>query len=318
LRVRGFVHGDDYLDRLGNLEAAFLKPEPGELVHPWRGRLSVFVESYELTHDLSGGVGEFELACVVAGLETRPVILVITETDIIERGELAIVAARESSVEATARYTAIATSYLKSALTAFYVAEQADFEAALGLVLPASVATSMDGELDVWALAAGAVTDVARLVDYLRRSRAQTCPYSTGTVREEAVRDSCLAFVDHARTVCLARLCQLTAAVTYVSADAAEDTQREVDGLFEVALSVPPDDGLFESLTDLRASFLDGIASIADQLPRLRRVQLLRPLPSLVVSMDLYGTVDREEEIIRLNRVGNPFFVGGDLLVLSS
>ena len=311
-RLRGFVAGDDYLDQLGNLEAAFNQPAAGELVHPWRGRLMVHVETYSIVHTLAGACGEFEIECVVAGLETRPLVVTVTETDVIDKGEIAITSARDAYLASDEYYLARATGYLNASVEAFFVAERRDFEEILGVTLDAT-GTDLEN-LDEMASVAGALDDVARLTAYLTRDRATRQPYSTGTPRETAARDVCDSSVGYLRTVCLARVCQLATAATYTSADAADDAQQQVDGLLEAELLAEPPDDLFGALSDLRASFVEAIASTADQLPRLREIRVIRPIPSLVLACDLYGSVDREAEVIALNNVGSPFFVGGGVV----
>jgi len=128
-RLRGWVDGDDYLDQLGNLEAAFRQHGAGELVHPWRGRYTGFVEDYEITHDTSGGVGEFEIGFIEAGLETRPTVVVVTETDVVEKGDAAATTSRE--VAALATYDTLPT-YYRAAITAVIAAEAEDFERVVG------------------------------------------------------------------------------------------------------------------------------------------------------------------------------------------
>lgn len=314
-RLRGFVDGPDYLDRLGNLEAAFLQRGAGELVHPWRGRLHVHVETYEITHDLSGGVGEFEISCVIAGLETRPVILVVTETDIIDKGEATIAASRVAFEDRRVAYFRVATSYLSTAVGAFMVAERADFEEVMGVVV---AATGSDlAMFDEMVRGVGGIGDVSRLLRYLGRARGTNLPRSTGTAREEAANGRCLGGVEYLRAACLARVCQLTATTDYVSAAAAEDMQGVVAALIQAEQEADPTDEVFSALEDLRASFLTAISSAIERLPRVRKLKVIRPTPSLVLACRLYGSIDREEEIIRLNAIASPFFCAGDLQVLT-
>ena len=139
-RLRGFVRGDDYLDQLGNLEAAFRKRGAGELVHPWRGVLQVFVRKWDTTHDTSGGVGEFEIEVVPAGLETRPTVLVITETDVVEKGDAAKLAA-QARLDA---FAADAPTFLE---TAYGVIEGIG---TLPTYFDAAVLAAQTGELDAF------------------------------------------------------------------------------------------------------------------------------------------------------------------------
>lgn len=65
IKVTGFVVGDDCLDQRDKLLEAIEKPEVGELVHPWRGKISVSVIKCEYSHSRTEmGVVRFDMVFV--------------------------------------------------------------------------------------------------------------------------------------------------------------------------------------------------------------------------------------------------------------
>lgn len=73
-KLTGFVGGADCFQKRDALLAALDKPGPGELVHPWLGKLNVTAgEGCEYSHDRSeGGLVRFSLVFVEAGEKGFP------------------------------------------------------------------------------------------------------------------------------------------------------------------------------------------------------------------------------------------------------
>lgn len=328
-RLRGFVHGDDYLDQLGNLEAAFRKRGAGELVHPWRGVLSVFIRKWDATHDTGGGVGEFEIDVVPAGLETRPTITVITETDVIDKGDVARLAA-QARLDAFAAdaptwldtaHGAIDVvndlpSYFDAAILAAQTGELDAFERATGIEITPPAVDELTATIDD---ACDGVATLAGLMRYLQSPRGTDLPVGD-TASAEGARASVAAYVTAMRVTSLALAAALAAAATFESADDAEDQQRALTDVVDAELELEPDDDTFTALSDLRASIVAALSETASTLPRLRTIEVNAPIPALVLAFDLYEDVEREGEILRLNRSRSlhPGFLAGPLTVLSS
>ncbi|MFJ3112307.1 DNA circularization protein [Pseudomonas putida] len=72
-KFEGFVVGSDFIAQRDRLEAALDIPGPGELVHPWYGRLTVTAGKCEVSHVRSElGMARFNLT-FIAGMLTFPV-----------------------------------------------------------------------------------------------------------------------------------------------------------------------------------------------------------------------------------------------------
>lgn len=307
-RVQGYVHGDDYLDQVGNLEAAFLKPGAAELVLPWRGRFMVFVEDYRFTHDVSGGVGEFEAEFLPAGIETRPSVTVITETDVIEKGETAGSAAESDFARVAAIIHAL-PGYLREVSNAAMVAEAADITEILGL--------AGDEEATLVARASIETVDtLSGLVRYLQRD-ATHVPAGGATEAGQVAAEGVQAYVTMMRAFVLSRAAELALEQGYSSAGAATEMQTILVRAIDEDLALEPADDVFTALTDLRAAIIAAMSEIAARLPRLKTLHVAAPTPALVLAFDLYADVTREDELLSLNGGGHPGFMVGDLQVLT-
>ncbi|HGM5579291.1 TPA: DNA circularization protein [Pseudomonas putida] len=75
IRLAAFVIGDDCFFQRDNLLHALNQPGPGELVHPWFGRMQVTAgDNCDVSHDRrAGGMVRFELDFVEAGEKGYPV-----------------------------------------------------------------------------------------------------------------------------------------------------------------------------------------------------------------------------------------------------
>lgn len=325
-RLVGFVHGDDHLDQWVNLEAAFRKRGAGELVHPWRGQLLAFVKTWTVTHDIAGGVTEFEFEFILAGLETRPNVTVITETDVLEKGETA----KEKALARLALFDADAPtwlettagvidivdglpSYYDSTISAARTAELASFArfALAEIEAPAELS-----DLVTAVETACESATIQGLVRYLTEPTVTDLP-SGATAPGEAVRQSVDAYIRTVRVTALVAACNLAVGETYQSAEAAEQQQSVLTGIIDDELDLEPEDETFTALCDLRAALVAALSEVSERLPRLREIVVNEPTPALVLAFDLYEDIERESEILELNGNAHPGFLSGTLEVLS-
>ena len=80
----------------------------------------------------------------------------------------------------------------------------------------------------------------------------------------------------------------------------------EIDALAELV-----SDKVYEALMALRAKVARTIPPADEDLPRLRSFTPAATLPSLVIAYELYGSLEREPDVVARNRVRHPGFVPG-------
>lgn len=309
-RLRGFVVGNDYLDRKERLLNALNAYGPGDLVHPWRGQLRVQVRDVSHKHDLQHGVCVVEFDCVDAGGVAAPIVEVVADQRAAAKAVIAREKADPALLDAMGRgYELIGAGDVFD--TVFVVPEFELLERVLAV-------TGWLGNGDITDHIA-AYEDMRRLLDYVR-SAAAAVWVGTGTSSDDAIAAAVVDFQDSLRLLCAVRATELAAAMRFVSADAAEETMAEVAGVLADRTELVVDRDLFMALTDLRASMVDALTQAASRLPRERTIIVAASTPTIVIAFDAYGgkrLEQREAELIRRNNIGAAGFVSGPVKVLS-
>lgn len=106
-------------------------------------------------------------------------------------------------------------------------------------------------------------------------------------------------------------------AQAFVSYDEAIQLRSQVTDAIDRHVEEVSDD-TFPALIDLRSSLTEAVPGDASDLPRIQRYTPPAVVPSLVLAHRLYGSLDREEDLIRRNGVRNPGFVPADEIEILS
>lgn len=304
-RVRAFVVGDDYLDRRDRLLAALNAFGPGELVHPWRGRIRVQVGAVSWAHGPGHGACTVEWDCVLAGGEPLTVVTPIPASQITDQAALASAAALEMYEDAADAGDPLMPDFDGTVV----VPELELIESMVGVdAVGRALADTLD-DVDDW----------RRLLAYVQSAVAYAWR-SLGTPSGEATAAAVSDAQDAIRLQCLVRVAVLASEATYTSADQAEEAMSEVADEIGGWLGDIDDRELFVALTDLRTALVDTLTASANRLPRKRTINIPVPRPAIVIAFDLYGArrlAAREAEIVELNAIGHPGLVVGDIEVLS-
>ncbi len=298
-RMRGFVIGDDVLDQRDRLLAALNAYGPAELVHPWRGRVHVQASDVSHTHNLEHGWCVIEFDAVDHGGQARPFVAVVPAAAVAAQAEIANAAA----------LVVYGDSFDGDDFRDSVFAEEVElFESIVG---------AYDEALSLIENVA-LVEDALKLFAYVQ-SAAAFLFHGLGTpgdtVREGYADDIAEGF----RVISMVRVVELTVDDTFVSADAAERTMASLAIELSDWMSGILDRDLFVALSDLRTSLVDALSNVAVRLPRERTISVPVPRPALVIAYDTYGVrrlAAREAEFTRLNGIGHPGFVHGDVKVL--
>jgi len=113
----------------------------------------------------------------------------------------------------------------------------------------------------------------------------------------------------------IANISKTIAQKEFVSYDEAITARADTLDKIDSIILNTSDDVLYEQARDLRAKVAQAIPGVEKELPRIRNIELKQSMPSLVVSYDIYESVDREGEIIARNEIRHPAFVpGGETL----
>lgn len=135
-KVSAFVIGDDCFERRDKLLEALEKQGPGELVHPWLGRMQVDVGECDLQHSRrEGGVARLELTFYPSKPRTFPTGTVNTQQQVVKSSHSLLDSALRRYQEAMAIVDSarINLSGLRNSLSNVYSIIQRQFAPFLGV-----------------------------------------------------------------------------------------------------------------------------------------------------------------------------------------
>jgi prophage DNA circulation protein len=109
--------------------------------------------------------------------------------------------------------------------------------------------------------------------------------------------------------------CTSVAEVAYTSAGAALDTRDWLVDAIDDLTELMDDDASYAAFAALRAALVAHLTKTATDLPKLASYTPLRTVPALVLSQELYGSIDLAQDVIERNNVRNPVFVPGERVI---
>ncbi len=319
-KLRGFVCGDDYLDQRDRILAALNVKGPGELVHPWRGRLTVQIGAVSYEHDVGGGCCTIDFECVDYGGQARPFVVASTAAAATTAAEDAV----DLVIALEVSRAGVSLGVYQAAVDELYALEVYDLSTILGRLSDGTLVTDLIDPDEPFTPALMKTTiwlsdSVRALVAFARRVSTHRLP-DFGTPSEATATTAYQGVQQAMRLIALTRAADLAATADYVSADAAEAALADIATALTSELETVTDVDTFNALTDLRTAITDVLTDLADRLPRLRTIEVPAVMPAIVVAFDLFGVTDleeREAELVQLNGIGHPGFVTGPVQVLS-
>lgn len=326
--VEGYVIGAEYITaRNALLSALEDQSGPGELVHPYHGRVRVACASVtvgETTRD--GGMATFRIEFRHAPTKAGVTVSVDTAGDVDSAADDAGTAA-DTSI-ANGYDVDNAPTYAKTSLrneitlilnTLAMAAPSGTSLYVTGTMI-SLVATYADDPTLLFtdlrtAIEEGLTDDVRGMFHALMNGvNADSAALAVGDsdfrVTERANQQ---VLGDSTRLVLVAEAGRLMPDVDYATVeDADADVLAITTAIDDLRLTV--DDVSLEAADVLRASIVRAIPG--EELPNLKEISQRVHIPSLVLSHKLYGTVDGEADILARNRIRYPAFVSGDLSVV--
>ncbi|HSH72339.1 MAG TPA: DNA circularization N-terminal domain-containing protein [Methylophilaceae bacterium] len=343
--LTAFVIGPEYMAARDNLLEAIEKAGPGELVHPWFGRMIVTVTDVSVSHsNAEGGMCRFQLAFV-------------------ETGELAFPAANNAPGAQSARSVDVLEAAAKEDFSkVFSVDNLPDFavqdavsvfnkaitglEGALGNVggilgdpvsaLPADLGDLVRTPIQladrifglfsktsaVISLASG-LSDISSL-NFLRvfKTLRSVALFPAGSSSGNTPTRTRMATNTNAinqllRQTLIAQSAGMTATMALPVYDDAVKLQSELLTTIDNE-SAQVNDSLFLALVDLRAKVHADMTVKVQNAARLVNLTPKVVQPALVLSYDLYESVDREGEIVARNKLRHPGFIPAETIKVLS
>lgn len=321
------ILGDDYFDTRDQLLGVLETEGSHELIHPFYGRRQVSVGEFRVRETAQeGGSASFQISVVETPINLQPSATPDPGSVLqsaIAAGHAASLASFVSSLrtdivlDSAVGVLSQAVGAMRATLatvtnleTQAFAAAEFELDRIVGTALrtPADLYTSMQS-----AFAGLQTTGVTLVYDFDPGVRPVGTSLLVGA--EQANFDSVHRMVQQQALLASG---QVLLGTTFVSFDDAI-AQRELNTarIDDQELNLT-DDSLYLPLQNLRAALVAAVPGRLSDLPRLVSVPLPSTTPSLVLAWKLYGSLDREQDVIDRNDVQNPLFVpAGPLAVLS-
>ena len=327
-RVDGHIVGADYMTARDALLTACEQSGPGELVHPYYGRLNVIcgeVSIRESSRD--GGMCTVSMAFTEAGEVAYPSSTDETQQATIDAADNALTAAKTAltdTVTIPGLPTYVAEGFNSVAGDALSLADEKlaslgplmEFQSGLSSLQSvtsgsvADVSGFADGFADLVNIdvdgTTASLSELIALADF--GDDIATVPTTTSSREQQAENQA--ALVGFVRQVAAIAAAQVTAGTTFASYDDATEARSTIADLLD-ELSEYVDDDLYRELQELRAAVVQDLTERAADLSRVLTHTPNTTLPSLAIAWSLYGGIDQAEDIIGRNNVRHPGFVPG-------
>jgi len=341
-RVDGYVLGDDYLaQRDALLEALEGVEGPGELKHPYHGVRIAICSSLSVRESKSdGGMATFAIDFDEAPAQSiAPTVEVDPASSVAAAADVAIAAAR---AELTGSFSAagLPSFALASAETAIRAAARSLEARLLPAVEAAQEAAELAGKIqlltaeaaslarqpgDVFDAFRGAITGLVdtieaipsaimtALIEAYGDDLGALATGSTSTRQREIANQ--VALTGALRRVLVVEAARLAPRASFATIEDATAVRDKAAALIQEQAALAADTS-YPALVALRAEVLRAVPG-SSVFSRVVTVSRRTPIPSLLLAYQLYGSVDREADVIARNQVSHPGAVAGDLKVLS-
>lgn len=332
-----FVIGDNYMQARAQLEAALEQAGPGELVHPWRGRMTAAVTNVDASESIDElGRAGWTVTWTETGENLQPSTRVDTNYAVEAAADTAIAAVEEDFTEnfevesqpefveadALTRVNAAldnVTSVIRGMMPDTGVLAAVIFEGqriaskvTSLLRIPTSLANTVSSQiqaiLGLGNTPLGALDALKRLFGYGASQQA----IRTGTPARVAQEGNRQAVNNLVSRVAVIEAARAAANSDYDNRDQALEVRDSIaDAIDEQSLTAS--DTVYNALVNLRAAMVQDINTRAADLNQLVSYTPRQTLPALVVAYSLYGDARRDEEIVTRNQalIRHPGFVPG-------
>ena len=327
-----YVIGDDVWEQREALKAALREPGPGNLVHPSLGTFEVVIDTWSCSErETVGRIAKFQVKCKVLK-ETLPQIIEIVETETLDdavddtlgsiqeqfedtyslatSGTTTINDA--SSTASTAIATASAVRQAVASIEEYKRRAKEDIADMASLISdPALIGPQLINSM-TFGLGNPAAEDAKQLyTDQVEMINSMDTPFvETADAISSATAYPAKQIQNLSQLAALAGAAGLLQHIPYKTAAEATEYQTAVFDFIDTAmLSTEPTSNVFQSLQGLKRAVTAELSSEILALEREIDYTIKKTQPALVISYDVYGNIDREQEIVDRNQVQHPGFV---------
>lgn len=332
--IEAYIVDQNYFALRDSLLAALEKEGPGELVHPYLGRLQVQPTTYRVRETKSdGGMVTFSLGFIEAGLNIFPGASIDNRRSILDevfgmidkaQGEmnkiLKLVDKPQFMVDSSVGKVNDIADILTTITGKFVTAEQSVAETIGKINYLKNFATTL--VKDPLSLGA-AITDAFRTLKDSVTTGARDQykafqslfvfgqddkpipPITTTRVQEAANLEVLNRFT---QMNALGMSIEAASEIPFESVLDASDIREEITFNIERQEELTTDDDLFQQLQDVKTEVIRGVPPPEEQLPTIGDLKINEASPSLVITYDLYNSTEFEQDLIDRNDIQHPGF----------
>ena len=346
LKVRSFtlecfVLGENVFTARDNLEAAFEKAGAGELIHPWRGRMTVAVTDCRPSESIDqGGRQSWSVTFTQTGENKQPNVRPDTLAKVDAAADEAVAASENDfaetfSVENLPEFVeADALTQINTVLDSVLAAGRAmlpDMSVlpafisnAAGILgkasqlmrlptnLASELAAQMAGILGLGQSPLAAFNALKGLFAFSHKAGARTTPARI------QLDNNRIAVANLTRRTAIIEAARSSASINFDSRQQSLQVRNTLVEAIE-AEQLTASDNVFNALADLRAAVVADVSTRAADLPKLISYTPKATLPAVILAYSIYGDAKKDADIVSRNRIAHPGFVrGGQALEILS
>jgi len=323
--IDGQVIGADYLTQRDNLLTVCEDSGPGELIHPYYGDLNVICKKFtprDSRRELR--TATFQLVFVETGDLVFPIGQIDTETNVLSKATSTLdnlkapFVAIYNAVRKAQAFNNGKIQMLDKALDAIGKAKEiadapADFERDL---------QRAKARIDTLILSGGDLFDslfdlvTFGLLDDVTLDAAESFQGFNGMIdfspTVKPVSDDTQAIQDLTQSLVSVTMGLLLSRIDFDSRNQAEEFRDIVLNKYdELREAGALDDEVNQNMKDLRAAIEQDFDERLFTLASLTTFTPIQTVPALVVSHQLYGSIEQESDLIARNKIPHPGFVPG-------
>lgn len=337
--ITGYLLGDDYFSDRDALIAACEKEGPGELIHPYYGRLEVVCRECKVRESSrDGGFVAFSFQFVEAGVQIFPdakadtafnvnqsVLSLIEKSkdgfaekfNVLRQPAFVVQSATDKVKAFSNKLSSLSKGYSQTAadITDFAFAIR-KLNANVGDLVrkPQELAEQMSSALGFLRTAGSKVNETLDALKSMLNFGDDDKPISRSTPSRTQQDDNQTALNDMIKQIALANAVQAASESSFVSVDDAQTERAELIAAVDSQMETATDD-VYQAQQDLLKNLIQAVPSPDQSLASVTEITPVQTTNSLALSYDLYESMDLEQDIIDRNAVAHPGFItGGDPL----
>ena len=330
--VEGHVVGDDYFVAKRALEKVFNKPGPGELIHPYYGSKFVQVGPVTISEsNLEGAIAKFSAKFFEAGNNRFP-------KGVNDKGAILSQAISDATDSAAADFedkfsiAGLPQYAVDSARDGVSLAQEtfdkvskiggdvSDAIANLAFSTRNLVAEVNDLLASPDQLASRLLDSYGFLQDAFSGAEDQNTAFSVffGFGNEDVSGDTPVrvqekqnqdALNNFMRRVAAIKAAESASVAEYASFQDAEKAREDITAVIEEQIREDDGTDIFQKLSDVNAALVEALPDVDTDLPNLKEITLQSTTPSLLLTYDLFESIDNEQDIIDRNDIRHPGFI---------